>query len=364
MTPKKKVFVSGCYDILHGGHIEFFNQAKAKGDYLTVCFAGDKSFELHKHKRSSLPENHKKRILESLSMIDEVVVGDYLEELGLDFKEHFLRIKPNVLVVTEDDKYAEAKIALCNQIGAQYLVLPKTLNFEKISTTEIINYIKAPTEIALRVDFAGGWLDVPKFSRKDSYIVNCTISPTVSLNKWDYEMDSGLGGSAAYAVLTGKNSIQSELDLGVGWQDPAVILETGLCVWKSGQKPILEFKINSNILDGKMALFWTGKNHITYHNTDKKRDFEKIVEASILAREAVNPLDINYDKLCKAVNLSYKVQLDEGMNPLPEYNEVAKKYSGGGHGGYAFYMFENEKERNEFLKKENTLKIEPWIRNH
>lgn len=145
-TANKKVFVSGCYDILHGGHIEFFNQAKALGDYLIVCFAGDKSLELHKHKKSSLPEAHKKKILESLEMVNEVVVGDYLDELGLDFKKHFLRTKPHILAVTEDDKYGETKIELCNQISAQYIVLPKTLEFEKISTTEIIKNIKNGTK--------------------------------------------------------------------------------------------------------------------------------------------------------------------------------------------------------------------------
>ena len=138
----KKVFVSGCYDILHGGHIEFFNQAKSLGDYLIVSFASDKSLMLHKNKKSSIPEDHKKKILESLRMVDEVVMGDYLEELGLDFKEHFLRIKPDILVVTEDDKYGKQKTALCEQIEAKYIVLPKNLDFDKISTTEIINKIR------------------------------------------------------------------------------------------------------------------------------------------------------------------------------------------------------------------------------
>lgn len=138
----KKVFVSGCYDILHGGHIEFFNQAKALGDYLIVCFAGDKSLELHKHKKSSIPEAHKKRVLESLRMVDEVVIGGYLDELGLDFKQHFLRIKPDILAVTEDDKYGEQKTRLCESIGAKYVVLPKSLDFEKTSTTEIIKRIR------------------------------------------------------------------------------------------------------------------------------------------------------------------------------------------------------------------------------
>ena len=142
----KKVFVSGCYDILHGGHIEFFTQAKALGDYLVVCFAGDASLELHKHKKTSIPEDHKKYILESLRMVDEVVIGDYLDELGLDFKQHFLRIKPDILAVTEDDKYGVQKTALCHEIGAQYVVLPKSLSFGKISTTEIIRNIRGESE--------------------------------------------------------------------------------------------------------------------------------------------------------------------------------------------------------------------------
>lgn len=138
----KKVFVSGCYDILHGGHIEFFNQAKALGDYLIVCFASDKTLEIYKNKKSSLPETHKRKILESLRMIDEVVMGNNIDDVGLDFKEHFLQIKPDILAVTEDDKYGEKKIALCESIGAQYIILPKNLDFDKTSTTEIIKKIR------------------------------------------------------------------------------------------------------------------------------------------------------------------------------------------------------------------------------
>jgi hypothetical protein len=63
---------------------------------------------------------------------------------------------------------------------------------------------------------------VPKHARQGAFIVNCAISPLVSLHDWHYEIGGGLGGSAAHALLCGRNSVQSELDLGVGWQDPAV----------------------------------------------------------------------------------------------------------------------------------------------
>ena len=356
----KKVFVSGCYDIIHGGHVEFFTQAKSLGDYLIVSFAGENSLKIHKNRKSSLPVYHKQRLLESLTMIDEVVVGDD-EIIGLDFKSHFLRTRPDILAVTEDDKFGAEKMALCKEIGAEYVILPKTLNYEKVSTTEIINYIKAPHELPLRVDFAGGWLDVPKLSREGGYIVNCAITPKVSLLEWPYEIGGGLGGSAAYALLMGKNGVQSELDLGVGWQDPAVIKETGLCVWKSGQKPELEFKTTGNFLAGKMALYWTGKNHVTYEKTDLTRDFDAIYEAGRIARNAVTPGNEDIKMLAQAVEITLQMQYREGMETLPTHHELAKKYCGGGWGGYAVYIFETEVDRSKFLELENTRPIEPFV---
>ena len=356
----RKVFVSGCYDIIHGGHIEFFSQAKALGDYLIVSFAGEKSLKIHKGRKSSLPVEHKKRLLESLIVVDEVVVGDD-EILGLDFTSHFLRLKPDVLVVTEDDRYGQQKRDLCAQVGAEYVILPKTLDYKKVSTSEIISYIKAPQTVPLRVDFGGGWLDVPKYSRQGAYIVNCAIGPIVSLAEWDYEIGGGLGGSAAYAMLLGKNSVQSELDLGVGWQDPAVIAETGLCVWKSGNTPELDFKVGGSFLKGKMALYWTGKNHTTYTKTDVTRDYDKVELAGKLAREAVYPGQEDINKLAEAIKTSYDVQLGEGMDELPNFNELAKKYCGGGWGGYALYVFATEEERAKFLGDDNAQPIEPFV---
>lgn len=355
-----KVFVSGCYDIIHGGHIEFFSQAKALGDYLIVSFANDSVLLKYKGRKSSLPLEHKKRLLESLTMVDEVVIGENLEEDGLDFISEFIRIKPDILAVTEDDKFGDAKKKICESIGAKYVILPKTLNYEKISTTEIINWIKAPKEVALRVDFGGGWLDVPKLSKQGAYIVNCAISPLVSISDWVYEIGSGLGGSAAYAILSGKDAVRTELDLGVGWQDPAIIKETGLCVWRSGIEPELELKINPDWLNGKMALYWTGKSHKTFELTGKERDYEMIERAGKVARQAA--IRKNVFELAEAINLSYEVQIKEGMERCPKFNEIGKKYCGGGFGGYVLYLFETESDRNIFLQNKDTLKIEPYMK--
>jgi len=358
----KKVFVSGCYDIIHAGHIQFFSEARALGDHLTVSFASDDVLWHHKERRSSLPQEHKLELLRNLSVVDDAVVGEN-ETLGLDFQDHFRRIRPDILAVTEDDQHERIKKALCEEVGAKYVKLPKTPpKFEPVSTSGIVKWIKAPDRAPVRVDFGGGWLDVPRFAREGAFVVNCAVSPTVSLQDWQYEKRSGLGGSGAWALLNGKCGVHSELDLGVGWQDPAVITETGLCVWKSGAHPELSLKRDGQLLAGKMALLHTGTDHDTPGTVDLERDYDRIEAAGKLAAQAVNANDLQ--QLAEAVKISHQTQLDEGMQPLPEApSALAAKYCGGGYGGYALYLFAEQKDRDAFVaNNEAALAIEPYLK--
>ena len=312
----KKIFVSGCYDILHGGHIQFFKEARALGDHLTVCFASDEVLWEHKKRRTSIPQDHKLALMTAIEVIDQVVIGN-CQVHGLDFKDHFLKVRPDVLVVTEDDQFADVKKTLCKEIGADYIVLPKTPpQFTSVSSSSIVRNIRTPAEAPLRVDFGGGWLDVPRHARQGAYIVNCAISPMVSLNEWSYELKSGLGGSGAWALLNGNDGVESELNMGVGWQDPAIIRETGVCVWRSSERPELDFKRNGDFLNGHMALHYTDIPHDTPSNADNLRDYDLIERAGIAAREAV--FESSIPKLGAAISLSYAAQLKEGMRELPQ----------------------------------------------
>ncbi len=358
----KKIFVSGCYDIVHAGHVQFFREAKALGDHLTICFASDEILWHHKERRSSLPENHKRGLIAALDMVDDVVIGAN-EELGLDFQDHFREIRPDILAVTEDDQYADIKKALCEEIGAVYFKLPKTPpKFEPVSSSGIVKWIKAPDEAPLRVDFAGGWLDVPRHAREGGFIINCSITPMVSLRKWDYEQRSGLGGSGAWALLNGQNGVQSEIALGVGWQDPAIIRESGLCVWRSGPRPDLSIKRDGSMLKGRMAVFYTGTQHDTPGMSEDERDYDMIVASSKIAAEGVEQQDIQ--KLAAGTRLYHEMQLKEGMEPLEVVDGMlAHKYCGGGFGGYALYLFEDTGKRNDFVSAtQGARAVEPYVR--
>ncbi len=358
----KKVFVSGSFNVLHAGHIRFFRDASALGDYLIVSFPpADLLWKLY-DKKSLLDDDDKLALLRSLQMVDEVVLSTD-EDVELSFKSAFLAAKPDVLAVTTDDCYKAAKKRLCEECGAEFVVLEKSRPEGKAtSSSEVVSRIKAPLHVPLRVDFAGGWLDVPENAIPGEYVVNCSISPTVSLKEWNYRQGAGLGGSGGWSVLNGWDPVSSELGLGVGWQDPAVIAETGACVWFSGAKPVLDFKNTGEFLQGRMAVYDTRIKHDTPGLAGLKRNFEKIAKAARVARLGVQEKDINV--LAVGVQLSYQIQLEEGMAPLPEVGDcLAHKYCGGGHGGYALYLYETHEARAAALAEcEYLYPIEPYCR--
>ena len=78
----KKVFVNGCFDLLHRGHLELFEYAKSLGDHLTVGIDSDSRVkELKGNHRPINTQDDRKFMLESLKWVDEVRVFDCDMEL-------------------------------------------------------------------------------------------------------------------------------------------------------------------------------------------------------------------------------------------------------------------------------------------
>lgn len=90
MTPLK-VIVFGAFDPLHAGHTFFLEQAKSLGSYLTVVLARDSSIRIRKHREPYETEVERKQVLQRLSYVDEVILGNenvnqynLLSELSFD----------------------------------------------------------------------------------------------------------------------------------------------------------------------------------------------------------------------------------------------------------------------------------------
>jgi len=355
------VMVSGCYDILHAGHVQFFEDAREFGDELVVCVAGDDVIRQHKRRRPALPATHRLRLVDSLEMVDRAYLTSQGAP-GLDFVPWLMVEEPDYLVTTQDDRYEAEKRALCELHGVRYEQVLKTRVADPVSSTRIRQRISVPERVPLRVDFAGGWLDVPERAIEGAYIVNCAVDPCVGDGVWPYKMQSGLGGSAAYAILAGDDGVISELSAGVGWQDPAVITETGLCVWASGPRPRLVWKSAGAWLRGRMAVVYVADRDPAADIAPLTRDYAAIAGAGSVAMHAARNAD--YGALCEAVRLSYRAQLDEGMAELPEAVGCrARKWCGAGHGGYALYLMSDGGARNDLLAHmPDSMPVEPYDR--
>jgi D-beta-D-heptose 7-phosphate kinase / D-beta-D-heptose 1-phosphate adenosyltransferase len=123
------VFTNGCFDILHVGHIQYLEQSKNLGDRLVVGLNSDAS--VRRLKGPSRPVNSqadRKRMLEALRCVDEVVIFD--EDTPYDL---IVSLQPDI--VTKGGDYLPQNVVGCGL--AKVVVLPYV---DGKSTTRILNY--------------------------------------------------------------------------------------------------------------------------------------------------------------------------------------------------------------------------------
>ena len=76
---RRVVFTNGCFDLLHPGHIQLLEAARAMGDALVVGINSDDSVRTLKGAgRPVIPEQERAEILANFECVDAVVVFDEL----------------------------------------------------------------------------------------------------------------------------------------------------------------------------------------------------------------------------------------------------------------------------------------------
>ncbi len=95
----KKVFVSGCYDMLHSGHIAFFEEASRLGD-LYVGIGSDATISGLKGRKTIFSETERLYMIKALRQVKEAWVNS---GSGLmDFVDEVMELKPDIFFVNED----------------------------------------------------------------------------------------------------------------------------------------------------------------------------------------------------------------------------------------------------------------------
>jgi len=187
----KKVFVSGCYDMLHSGHVEFFREAAAYGE-LYVALGSDKTvFDL----KGRLPVNNEQERLFMVQSVSYVKQAFISAGSGmLDFEAELREIRPDYLIVNGDGNLPE-KRRLCEGLGIQYIILDRkpAEGLPARSTTAI----RQQSQIPFRIDLAGGWLDQPWVSEHHpGSVLTISLEPTFEFNE-----RSGMASSTRRAAI-------------------------------------------------------------------------------------------------------------------------------------------------------------------
>ena len=128
---KKVIFTNGCFDFIHRGHVTYLEKSKELGDYLIVGLNSDESVK--RLKGENKPYNNqddRKRVLESLKCVDEVIIFD--EDTPYDLIK---RIQPDIITKGGDYKTKEEVVG--NDI-ANVELIPF---LEGYSTTKMVEKI-------------------------------------------------------------------------------------------------------------------------------------------------------------------------------------------------------------------------------
>ncbi len=134
---KKVVFTNGCFDILHSGHVQYLQEARALGDRLIVAINDDDSV-----KRLKGPTRPINTVEDRMAVMSSLKCVDWVVSFSADTPEDLLRLlQPDILVKGGD--YGIDGVVGGNIVkgyGGQVKVLSLQ---QGVSTTNIIDSIKS-----------------------------------------------------------------------------------------------------------------------------------------------------------------------------------------------------------------------------
>ncbi len=360
MEKPKKVMVTGCFDLMHSGHVAFLKEAQKLGN-VYACIGNDENVYQLKGRYPITPQDERKYMLEALSAVTEVRVNkgmgiiDYLAEMD--------EIQPDIFLVNEDGATPQ-KAAICKERGIEYHIFHRVPhgNLPTRSTTSL----RTECLIPFRVDLAGGWLDQPFVSKHHpGPVLTVSIEPTIEFNNrsgmssstrkkaielWKTEIPQGDREKLAKILFTFENP-PGTVEV-AGSQDALGIVMPGLNkyhyeggYWPTKIDSVYDEEILSWI-EQHLFLVTLGPRNSSYAVLDNTHIDE--AGAKALADAATNCWNAILAKDIKAFGAAFKASFEAqiAMFPNMAYPEIFEqielykdkalgwKLSGAGGGGY------------------------------
>ena len=363
---KKKVFVSGCYDMLHSGHVAFFEEAAQLGD-LYVGIGSDATIYQLKSRKTINTEDERLYMVKALKAVKDAWInrGSGL----LDFVEEVKNLKPDIFFVNSDG-HTPAKEQFCKEHNIQYVVSKRVPhgNLPTRSTTAL----RKECQVPYRIDLAGGWLDQVYINKFGSGpVITLCIEPTIEFNDrsgmasssrkkaielWQTDVPSGDKEKLAKMLFCFENPPGTKYVSGS--QDAIGIVMPGLNrleydndFWPKSIKN----ETNDELMNWIEKRIWIvplyprkDSYDVDANSQITKENIKLLSDAAQKCWDAI--LDKNVDDWGKFTTESFEAQIrlfpnmapDDVLQTIERYKNQAKgwKISGAGGGGYLILISE------------------------
>lgn len=137
---KRYGIVSGYFNPVHKGHIEYINAAKKDCDYLIAIINNDFQVELKKSKKF-LDENHRKFIIENFKAVDEAIISIDKDKTQCEtLKMLKAKLENNIVIFYNSGDRKTGNLVLAESVVCkEFGIVEKILDLPKIfSSSELL----------------------------------------------------------------------------------------------------------------------------------------------------------------------------------------------------------------------------------
>ena len=240
----KKVLVSGCFDLLHSGHVEFFREAAEHGD-LYVRVGSDENIKALKGHEPMYSNAERVFMAQSVKGVKDAAVSAGMGRF--DFVEDAKLIKPDIYFVNDDASKLEERMSLFEEAGLDVKIVvanrKPSEGLEERSSTSMKERMAAMVKrdsaanqdqpmsafhetIPCRFCFCGGWMDLKwcnEFWSGCAVTINIKFAPRICRDEcglatssrkkwakiWNGETPSWLDPMAAAKALWGAENFDA-----------------------------------------------------------------------------------------------------------------------------------------------------------
>ena len=256
---RKKVFVSGCYDMLHSGHVAFFEEAASHGD-LYVGLGSDQTIWGLKGRKTINSNAERLYMVKAIKFVKDAWINS--GSGIMDFEKEVLALKPDIFFVNTDG-FTPEKQEFCRKHNIELIVNKRipSPGLPERSTTALRQECRIP----YRIELCGGWMDQPFINKiHPGAVLTVSVMPDMEFNYC-----SGMATSSRKKAI---ELWQSEIPVG----DPVQLAKTLFCV----ENPPGTERISGS--QDQLGILLPGLNKLDYDSGFWPVDIKSVHDDSIL----------------------------------------------------------------------------------